>query len=224
METEAKNRELNLKHLGFVQIVAINTMICVLNLYEYAKQNSGPLRSTVGPVEGAVTAVVGPVYDKLKDVPVSLLVFLDDKVDEASHKFDEHAPPLAKQVVSQAHCAVLKATEVAKTLAQKAQTDGPKAAIHYAAAEYKHFLLNGMVDAWSRLNKIPTIQKAADVAVPSAAHWSEKYNKVVVDMKRKGYPVVGYLPMLPIEKISKAFKAGGEETESEPLSGAPAAE
>ncbi|KAK6930819.1 Rubber elongation factor [Dillenia turbinata] len=224
METETKNRELKLKRLGFVQIAAINSMICALNLYEYAKQNSGPLRSTVGAVEGAVIAVVGPVYDKFKDVPVTLLVFLDDKVDEASHKFDERAPPLAKQVVSQAHRAVLKATEVAKTLVHKAQTGGPKEAIHYAAEENKQLLLNGTVDAWSRLNKIPTIHKAADLAVPTAAQWSEKYNKVVVDMKHKGYPVVGYLPVVPIEKISEAFKAGEEKKESDPLSAAPAAE
>ena len=75
---ESKNEEL--KHLGFVRVAAIQTLVVVSNLYEYAKQNSGPLRSTVGTVEGAVTSVLGPVYSKLKDVPDDVLVFVDNKV------------------------------------------------------------------------------------------------------------------------------------------------
>lgn len=70
----------NLKHLGFVRVLAINTAVLVSNLYEYAKQTSGPLRSTVGTVENAVTTVVRPVYERLKGVPDEVLVFLDKKV------------------------------------------------------------------------------------------------------------------------------------------------
>lgn len=73
-------KDKELKHLGFVRIAAIQTLVCVSNLYEYAKHNSGPLRSTVGTVECAVTTVVGPVYEKLKGVPDDLLAFLDTKV------------------------------------------------------------------------------------------------------------------------------------------------
>ncbi|KAE8056671.1 hypothetical protein FH972_013419 [Carpinus fangiana] len=51
-------------------------------LYDYAKQNLGPLLSAVGTVEGTVTAIVGPVYQKLKGVPDDLLVFLDNKVPQ----------------------------------------------------------------------------------------------------------------------------------------------
>lgn len=72
--------EVNLKHLGFVRVLAINTAVLVSNLYDYAKQNSGPLRSTVGTVENAVTTVVKPVYERLKGVPDEVLVFLDKKV------------------------------------------------------------------------------------------------------------------------------------------------
>ena len=69
-----------LKRLGFVRVAAIQALVYVSNLYEYAKQSSGPLRSAVGTVEGVVTTVVSPVYDKLKGVPDDLLVFLDKKV------------------------------------------------------------------------------------------------------------------------------------------------
>lgn len=77
-EFERKNPEL--KHLGFVRYAAIRALVCVSNLYDYAKQNSGPLRSTVGTVEGTVNNVLGPVYHKLKGVPDDLLVFVDNKV------------------------------------------------------------------------------------------------------------------------------------------------
>lgn len=78
METERKKQEL--RHLGFMRIAAIKALVCVSSLYDYAKRNSGPLRSPVGTVESAVTAVVGPVYQKFKGVPDDLLVFLDKKV------------------------------------------------------------------------------------------------------------------------------------------------
>ena len=82
METEKKNsKELGLNHLGFVRVAAIQVLVSLSNLYDYAKQNSGPLKPAVGKVEGAVTTVVTPVYNKLKDVPDTLLLFLDHKVN-----------------------------------------------------------------------------------------------------------------------------------------------
>lgn len=77
METEHKEKEL--KHLGFVRIAAIQALVCVCNLYNYAKSNSGPLRSAVGTVESAVTTVVGPVYERFKGVPDDILVYVDTK-------------------------------------------------------------------------------------------------------------------------------------------------
>lgn len=75
-----RDTQQELKHLGFVRVAAINTIMCLSNLYDYAKQNSGPLRSAVETVEGAVTTVVTPVYNKFKRVPDHLLVFLDEQV------------------------------------------------------------------------------------------------------------------------------------------------
>jgi len=206
METERKNQEL--KHLGFVRLGAIHALKCASSLYDYAKQNSGPLRSAVGTVEGTVTAVVGPVYQKLKGVPDDLLVFLDNKVDEASHKFDEHAPPLAKHLVSKAHSFVQKASQKAEKLVNEAQTGGPRAAVHYAASEYKQFVVSQSVWMWVGLSRCPPFHKVAEKAVPAVATCSEKYNCVVKDMTQKGYPIFGYLPLVPIEEISKAVKKG----------------
>lgn len=77
---ETKNRQQELKHLGFVRAATINTIVWLTSVYGYAKINSGPLRSAVGTVETAVTTVVTPVFSKFKDVPDQVLVFLDQKV------------------------------------------------------------------------------------------------------------------------------------------------
>lgn len=79
MDVERNDHE-KLKHLGFVRIAAIHAFVCMSSLYDYAKQNSGPLRSAVGTVEGTVTTVLGPVYNKFKPLPQDLLVFFDNKV------------------------------------------------------------------------------------------------------------------------------------------------
>jgi hypothetical protein len=211
MDTESKSQEL--KHLGFVRVAAIQTLACLSNLYDYAKQNSGPLRSLVGTVEGSVTTVVGPVYEKFKDVPDNLLAFVDKKVDEATYKFDKHAPPYAKRVVKRAHGYVEKASEKAQRFVNEAQTGGPRAAFHYAATEYKHFVLNQTVRLWVGVNHWSPIHTVSQKAAPKAAQLSDKYNHLVTDLTTKGYTVFGYLPLVPIDDIAEAFKQGEGESE-----------
>ncbi|XVF02755.1 hypothetical protein REPUB_Repub04eG0201200 [Reevesia pubescens] len=205
-EVEFENKNHGLKHLAFVRVAAIHALVCVSNLYEYAKQNSGPLRSTVGTVEGAVTTVVGPVYDKFKDVPDHLLGFLDKKVDQASHKFDEHAPAIAKQVVNQTQDLVHKAAQKAQKLVDEARTNGPRGALHYAAAEYKKFVLENSTKLWVKLNHNSAVHSVAEMVVPTTANLSEKYNYVVKDMSGKGYSVFGYLPLIPVDELGKAVE------------------
>ncbi|XP_020213065.1 REF/SRPP-like protein At1g67360 [Cajanus cajan] len=208
IDTKFESNDKELKHLWFVRIAAIQTYVFVSNLYEYAKQNSGPLRSTVGTVENTVTTVLGPVCNKFKDVPDDVLVFVDNKVDEASHKFDVHAPPFAKQLADKAKSLIQKLTHEAEKVASEAQSGGPRAAVHYVATESKHFLLINSVKLWAGLNHYPPFHALADMAVPTAAHWSEKYNHVIKVMTQKGYSFVGYLPLIPIDEIAKAFKQG----------------
>ncbi|KAL6959307.1 hypothetical protein U1Q18_039454 [Sarracenia purpurea var. burkii] len=77
---EEENKDRDLKRLGFVRLIAINAVGCVSNLYEYAKQNSSPLKSTVGTIESDVATFVGPVYEKFKSASGDLLAFLDEMV------------------------------------------------------------------------------------------------------------------------------------------------
>lgn len=55
-------------------------VVCFSSLYDYAKENSGPLKPGVQTVEGTVKTVIGPVYEKFRDVPFDLLKFVDRKV------------------------------------------------------------------------------------------------------------------------------------------------
>jgi len=170
------------------------------------QKNSGPLKPAVGKVESAVAAVVSPVVNKLKDVPDTLLVFLDHKVGEVSYKFDKNAPPLAKKVVSRANVLIHEATEKTQSFVKEARTGGPKAAFVYAASEYKCLVVTCSVKAWARLNQYQPIHAVGDKALPVVAHYSTVYNDLVTDMTQMGYPVVGYLPLVPLDDIVKAYE------------------
>ncbi|CAH9077610.1 unnamed protein product [Cuscuta epithymum] len=203
---ETEKRERKLKHLGFVKVITFNAVVLVSNLYEYAKQNSGPLRSTVGTVENAVTTVVKPVYEKLKDVPDDVLVFLDKKVDVATETFNERAPPMVKTLTNQAQVIVVSVSHVAQDLINEARLAGPRAAINHAGQMSKQFGVNQLAVIWYRVNLSPTLHGVAVVAASMAAHGSEKYNKLIKDMKAKGYDIFSYAPLVPVEEICKAYK------------------
>lgn len=128
------------------------------------------------------------------------------QVDKASHKFDEHAPPLAKKIACRAHGLIKITSEKVQRLVHEAQTGGPRAALHYASAETKQLLLSRGVFVWVKLNDIPPLHRAAELAIPTAAHWSKKYNHTVEEMSRKGCAVFGYLPLVPVDEIAKALK------------------
>jgi len=129
-------------------------------------------------------------------------------VDEATQKFDEHAPPVAKQLANQAKGLIQKVANEAGKVAGEAQSGGPRAAVVYVATESKHFVLINSVKLWNGLNHYPPFHAIAEMAVPTAAHWSEKYNHVIKAMTQKGYCFIGYLPLIPIDEIAKAFKQG----------------
>ncbi|CAH8356667.1 unnamed protein product [Eruca vesicaria subsp. sativa] len=71
------------------------------------------------------------------------------------------------------------------------------------------------VSAWKKLNQLPLFPRLAQVAVPTAAFCSEKYNDTVVMAAEKGYRVSSYMPLVPTERISKIFSE--EKTEIKAL-------
>ncbi|XVF06033.1 hypothetical protein REPUB_Repub06bG0013400 [Reevesia pubescens] len=183
----AKEEEQRLKYLEFVQVAAVHAVLCFTNLYVYAKERSGPLKSGVETVEGTVKTVVRPVYDKYHDVPVELLKFVDRKVDESVTKIDRRVPPVIKQVSSEAISAAQKAPLIAWGVASDVQ----------------------------RAGMLPLFPQVASLVIPTAAYYTDKYNQTVVSSAEKGYKVASYLPLVPTQKIAKVFTE--EKPESEPL-------
>ncbi|XVF06101.1 hypothetical protein REPUB_Repub06bG0019000 [Reevesia pubescens] len=212
-------------------VAAVHAVLCFTNLYVYAKERSGPLKSGVETVEGTVKNVVRPVYDKYHDVPVELLKFVDRKVDESVTKIDHRVPPVIKQVSSEAISAAQKAPLVAWGVASDVHRAGMvSTASGYAKSVYTKYEPTAKVlyekyepkaeqcavSARRKLNQLPLFpQVASVVVVPTAAYYTDKYNQTVVNSAEKGYKVASYSPLVPTEKIAKVFAE--EKPESEPL-------
>lgn len=129
-------------------------------------------------------------------------------MDDATKQFDENAPIFVKQVASQAKGLIQEATNKAEKVVSEAQSGGAKAAANYVATESKQIVLNGSVKLWTSLNHYTPFHAVAELAIPTAAHWSEKYNHVVKNLNGNGYAAFGYFPLIPIDDIAKAFKQG----------------
>lgn len=223
------DQEQKLKYLDFVQVAAAYVVVCFATLYEYAKENSGPLRPGVQTVEGTVRTVIGPVYEKFHNVPADLLRFVDRKVDESMTELDHHVPALLKQLSSRAWAAAQRAPEAAHELAWEVQREGladtasnivksayaeygPTAKAFYA--EYEPVAEQYAVTAWRALNRVPLFAQVAQIMIPTAAHWAEKYNHAVANAAEKGYAMSYYFPIVPVERIAKTFGAESEPAAS----------
>ncbi|CAN4093086.1 unnamed protein product [Withania somnifera] len=215
--------ERKLKYLDFVQVTAIYAIVCFTTLYEFGKTNSGPLKPGVQAVEATVKTVIGPVYQKFHDVPFHLLKFIDLKVADLITEVDSHVPRQLKQASSKALLVAHRAPEIAQNLAGEVQRDGfldtasnvakslytkyePTAKDLYA--KYEPIAEKNAVSAWRSLNKLPLFPQVAQILVPTAAYWSEKYNQAVKYVSERGYAAANYFPIIPIERIAKVFEGG----------------
>ncbi|XP_026379610.1 REF/SRPP-like protein At1g67360 [Papaver somniferum] len=211
--SEVQNKN-TLKYLWFVKIAAIHGLICLWNLYEYGKQNtSGSLRSAIGKAEGTVTSIFSPVCDKFKNVPYDLLLFFDNKLDEAVHKFVKQAPALANQVTSQSCVVVQKVSQMTKAIVSETQTRGLSTAAIYVVNTSEIYLMEQAAKTWHTLVQVSPLNIVTEVVVPIAAHWSDKYNQLVISMTRKGFFGLSYLPLVPVDIIPNNAKASKMEEE-----------
>ncbi|KAK6805006.1 hypothetical protein RDI58_002790 [Solanum bulbocastanum] len=206
----AQIEEEKLKYLEFLQVAMIHAALCVVKVYGYAKENSGPLKPGVQTVEGTVKTVVGPVYDKFHDVPVEVLKFVDRKVDQSVRQIETRVPPMVKQAPAAARSVAADvksagvmgaASGLAKTVYAKYE---PTAKGLYT--KYEPMAEQYAASAWFSLNRFPIVPKVTQAVVPTAAYYSEKYNVMVQQTAEKGYKVASYLPLVPTEKIAKVFR------------------
>ena len=126
------------------------------------------------------------------------------QVDATLGDLEGHVPGAVKAAAEEVRRA--GAAEAAKTLWKK----------YEPAAEER------AVAAWRWLNRLPLFPEAAQMVVPTAAYWSEKYNRAVVYAAERGVPAAAYLPLVPLERIAKVFeepRSGPAEEFEEPQSG-----
>ncbi|GKC04533.1 REF/SRPP-like protein [Tanacetum coccineum] len=144
------------------------------------------------------------------------------KVDESVTKFDSRVPPFVKQVSTTTKSLSTKASEVksagvvetASGLAKTAYTKlEPTAKGLYT--KYEPVAEQYAASAWHSLNQLPYFPQVANVVVPKAAYFSEKYNQTVQETAEKGYKVSSYLPLVPTERIAKVFNSA--EPQAEPV-------
>lgn len=223
LNTETKQtKQEKLKYMEFVHVAAIQALVCMSRLYDFAKENAGPLKPGVQTVEGTVKTVMGPVYEKFQDLPLHLLKFVDRKVGDVLSTVESHIPSSIKEASNQAYSTVQKAPSVARSISDAGivNTASDLAKTAYSKAEpvakdlytkYEPVAESYAVSAWKSLNRLPVFPQVAQIVVPTAAHWSQKYNKVVMHSAKKGYGIAEYLPLVPIEKIAKVF---GEEDQN----------
>lgn len=139
------------------------------------------------------------------------------QVDELVHEVDRHVPAVVKGASCQAFSAARSvssevqragvidtAAELAKVAYTRVQPTVKELYIRYEPVAEGY-----AVSAWRSLNRLPLFPEVAHIVVPTAAYWSEKYNRSVLHIADKGYTVSAYMPLVPTERIAKVF--GGEE-------------
>ncbi|XP_039797192.1 stress-related protein-like isoform X2 [Panicum virgatum] len=225
-QQQEPKRAPKLRYLDFVHVAAAQAVVCLAGLYGLAKSHAGPLRPGVDAVESAVKGVVGPVYDRFHSVPLDVLAFVDRKVDDTVHELDKHLPGALKAASAQAYAVARGIPEVARELAAEAQQSGVKGAAKdvYGRVEpvardlyvrYEPAAEHLAVSTWRSLNGLPVFPQVAQIVVPTAAYWAEKYNKVIAAAANQGYTGAKYLPAIPTERIAKVFSSSTPD--SEPL-------
>lgn len=207
-----------LRRLEFVHVVAAQAAVCIAALYALARDHAGPLRPGVDAVESAVKGVAGPVVGRFHGVPLHVLAFVDRKVDDTVQELGRHLPPAVKSASAQACHAVHAVPELAKEIANEARVSGVKGVAKdvYGMVQpvakdlyvrYEPAAENLAVSAWRSLNGLPVFPQVAQIVVPTAAYWCDKYNRVIEFAAGRGFPGARYLPGIPIERIAKAFGA-----------------
>lgn len=147
------------------------------------------------------------------------------QVDGTVQELDRHLPSTVKATSAKAYGVAVAASELAREIASEALRSGVTGAAKDAYeriepvakdlyVRYEPAAEHLAVSVWRSLNGLPLFPQLAQIAVPTAAYWAEKYNRVVPYAASHGFPGARYLPAIPIERIAKLFGEGSPEPES----------
>ncbi|XP_028772184.1 REF/SRPP-like protein At1g67360 [Neltuma alba] len=174
-----------LRHLGFVRTIGIGVFVCAWSIYDYAKRNHTLLMLPAQMLEVPVRIVLGPV----------------DKLVPTLHAY---TPMCAKRLVRPFKVMADKVINKAVIAANEAQARGPESAARYVAAEFQKFVLTTMAKLWVYFKQYLLIRALVYLALPGAAYTCRRYNRFIRYSTRRGYPLVGYLPVIPINELAEA--------------------
>ncbi|MCO5563983.1 hypothetical protein L7F22_017637 [Adiantum nelumboides] len=198
-----------LKYLGVVEIAVDKATKYMANIYEFAKDSSGPLKPGVTSAESSVRTVVGPVYQKIEGKPYEVLLFVDKKVDGAVGVIGGAVPQTVKDVTSQAYGVARQVPETVKSVVTDLQTNGLVETAKTYYSTYKPVAEEWTSAAWKQFLKLPYAPQAVHFVAPPTLFCAEKFNQVVEGLKGKHVPLAGYIPTVPVEKLEKAVKVDG---------------
>lgn len=118
----------------------------------------------------------------------------------------ESFAPAAKSAAIKVESIAKEALRLVQKLVEEAKVDGPVAAVGHAGRISKDVAVWGLAVASYKANQYSALKGVLEMVVPTATHFSQKYNRLVQDLGAKGYTVFTYVPLVPVEEIQRAYK------------------
>eukprot|EP00252_Welwitschia_mirabilis_P025632 TRINITY_DN809_c0_g1_i1.p1 TRINITY_DN809_c0_g1~~TRINITY_DN809_c0_g1_i1.p1 ORF type:complete len:251 (+),score=45.45 TRINITY_DN809_c0_g1_i1:115-867(+) len=216
-QSDLQNQSDGLRYLSFFHVAAQKAISRLGRVYQYGKENSGPLKQGISAVEGTVKVLVAPIFSKIQDKPYKILAYADRKVEDAVLKIDRHAPPLLKRTASQVYETAKEAPKVARSfydgvreqgITQKtkgvakqlySKTEPVARDVYY---KYEPVAEHWTLVAWNKLLQFPIVPQTIETILPPGVRCVQIYNSKVQILADRQYRLASYLPIVPVEKLS----------------------
>ncbi|KAF5741163.1 hypothetical protein HS088_TW10G00158 [Tripterygium wilfordii] len=187
MENNKSKKQQEIKHLGFVRSASLLVLAWMSKLYEFMKQHSGPLQSLVTTAERSFN----PAYEKFIAVSNDLLLFADNKMDEAAQVFDKYAPSSVKRLASFMIWYISTVVE----LIEEAGRGGLSAVMGYLTLHVTLFIMSQSVKSLGKLGLLPQIPSLAELTdqlsklspLPMAGQLVGNVTGAVGDVAKRGF-------------------------------------
>eukprot|EP00249_Psilotum_nudum_P011917 c23464_g1_i1 orf=334-912(-) len=182
-------------------------------IYEFAKDQAGPLKPGVENVEDTFKAVVAPVYKTIESNSTELLHFVDREIGEIFKAICEKVKFINEQILSfgkmrpcQACDLLSQGPQVARSVLLEAQNSRL-----YEKAKSLYFKYEPLAEQWTfdilvKLMKLPFVPRIMQIVFPSILFGAGKFNLFANVLKEKHPPLGSHIPVMPLEKIEKAVK------------------
>jgi hypothetical protein len=129
------------------------------------------------------------------------------QVDDTLTYVDGVLPKYVKDKSYQALDVAKQAPDAARSVVADVQSRGVYSTASSYYERYEPVAEQLTFDAWQKILTVPYVPQAVNVAAPAAKFGALQYNNIATGLKSKNLPLVGYLPLVPIEKIEKAHAA-----------------